>query len=780
VDDSNYSGPGPRREVLIPPALLSFAAQKRWVLWKWVKKGDKLTTPPFRADRPSYHASTLDASTWCDLQTAQLAYERRKCDGIGLVITNSELAAFDIDDCRDAATGTIHPWAYDKIKSCGSYAEVTPSREGVRIIGLATGDPLNRKFAVPSANGVSCELYRRATRFITVTGQQIGSASALINIDPLIDQTFTELGGVKEQRRTHDPDDDGRKDPDVVRETMLRVPTTKDHHLRVRVGMAIHHSTGSSDEGYAIWTEWLARGGAWSQREAKRQWSGFGRRPHPNPVGYGTLVRMADEANPGWRDESDREQIARMQRAYEAADEVADEDELYDQLGLADPEEQANGDPAIKEAAPGLWASEEADTASFTGPVTARPRLYACEAPDTASFTGVISGEARMPQYLKVLAEARAYVAPAEAGLRMWDFVYGRHLLRDTVSGTAAFGGTGKSSLAIAEALAMTTRRALVGILPPRHLRVGLINFEDTRNTIDKRIVAVMKHYKLKDKDIGDRLFIIAKGELPIKIATQNQRSGVVVRNENTISELVAFVRNNKLDVLSIDPFVATHDVNENDNQKIWAVVACYDNVAERARCAISLWHHTRKSGGGEATIESARGAVSFIDACRSVRILDTMTREEASKLKIEHPGLHFRSFSGKRNFAPPTYDSEWYRFENVDLNNGPIYSVGDKVGVVTSWVHPGAQELNLTTEKIVAIQTAVAGSQWREDVRAAMWVGKAVALALGLDAKDGRVKRVLNQLLQDGFLQVQPGRDEHRNERLFVVVGPGPEPDAI
>ena len=70
-----------------------------------------------------------------------------------------------------------------------------------------------------------------------------------------------------------------------------------------------------------------------------------------------------------------------------------------------------------------------------------------------------------------------------------------------------------------------------------------------------------------------------------------------------------------------------------------------------------------------------------------------------------------------------------------------------------------------------------MANGQWREDARAAMWVGKAVALALGLEAADGRIKEVLKRLLQDGFLQVQPGVDEHRHSKLFVVVGPGPVP---
>jgi RecA-family ATPase len=76
----------------------------------------------------------------------------------------------------------------------------------------------------------------------------------------------------------------------------------------------------------------------------------------------------------------------------------------------------------------------------------------------------------------------------------------------------------------IVEALAMTTGRSLLGIAPPRQLRVGIINFEETRNTMDKRIVAAMKHYELKSVDIGDRLFVVAKNELlDFVIAKQGQ-----------------------------------------------------------------------------------------------------------------------------------------------------------------------------------------------------------------------------------------------------------------
>ena len=189
--------------IILPPALQPFAAENRWVVWKLVKnRKGKLTKPPYRADAPHQHAKCDDPSTWCDLPTAMQAYSQDLCDGIGFALMGSDYGAFDLDDCRDAKTGDLIPWAQDKIERSKSYAEVTPSGEGVRIIGIAKGDHMHRKFDVPNADGASVELYRKAERFITVTGRELGSAATtLANIDALLDATLAELDGVKKKKR---------------------------------------------------------------------------------------------------------------------------------------------------------------------------------------------------------------------------------------------------------------------------------------------------------------------------------------------------------------------------------------------------------------------------------------------------------------------------------------------------------------------------------------------------------------------------------------------------
>ena len=126
------------------------------------------------------------------------AYCDGKCDGIGFALNAGGIGAFDIDHCRDAATGTVHPWAMELVRRCGSYAEVTPSGTGIRIIGTASGPALHRKFSVPNANGMSIEIYRNAERYITVSGVQIGEAQQLANIDAQADAVAAKLGDAKQ------------------------------------------------------------------------------------------------------------------------------------------------------------------------------------------------------------------------------------------------------------------------------------------------------------------------------------------------------------------------------------------------------------------------------------------------------------------------------------------------------------------------------------------------------------------------------------------------------
>ena len=97
--------------------------------------------------------------------------------------------------------------------------------------------------------------------------------------------------------------------------------------------------------------------------------------------------------------------------------------------------------------------------------------------------------------------------------------------------------------------------------------------------------------------------------------------------------------------------------------------------MADRANCAVELYDHTRKMGGTETevTVESSRGAKSKTDACRVVRAINRMTKDEGTRAGIENHRLYFKTFNDKANLQPPADKSEWFELVSVDLGNGPL-----------------------------------------------------------------------------------------------------------
>jgi len=65
----------------------------------------------------------------------------------------------------------------------------------------------------------------------------------------------------------------------------------------IKVGMALHHETGGSDEGLALWDEWSSHGSKYSEQDdLPARWRGFNSQK-PKTVGIGTL-RMLGEPRP--------------------------------------------------------------------------------------------------------------------------------------------------------------------------------------------------------------------------------------------------------------------------------------------------------------------------------------------------------------------------------------------------------------------------------------------------------------------------------------------------
>jgi hypothetical protein len=215
----------PQAQAKTTPALKPLIDQDHWLVWRWEQndKGEP-TKVPYQAHHPERKASTKNPKTWAPYAVAT---EVPDVDGIGFVLTGTDFAAFDIDDCRNPVDGAIHPWAKNLAERAGSYTEITTSGTGLRIIGLAKTAVQHRK--QPVIGGITCEAYSHATRYIAMTGNQFNSAG-LENIDAVIDEVVAELDQLKKQRKKPKPKptpDEGKKA--LPRELNLMLHLQGDH-----------------------------------------------------------------------------------------------------------------------------------------------------------------------------------------------------------------------------------------------------------------------------------------------------------------------------------------------------------------------------------------------------------------------------------------------------------------------------------------------------------------------------------------------------------------------
>jgi hypothetical protein len=401
---------------------------------------------------------------------------------------------------------------------------------------------------------------------------------------------------------------------------------------------------------------------------------------------------------------------------------------------------------------------------------------------DFAGFTeevfkpGSINGRAKTMQ---PPIKATPFVFRDPGRIPPRQFLYGRHLSRGVLSCTVSAGGVGKSSLALVDALAMTSGRDLIGNKPARKLRVWYWNGEDPPEEIERRIAAIRIHYDLKPAELDGNLFVNSGRDTEIILATED-RSGIKIATP-IVAGLKLTILENKIDVFIIDPLVASHSVAENDNGKINAVCQQYSKIAHATNSAGELYHHVRKgqSGQGEFTVEDGRGAVALRDAVRSARVLNVMSKEEAKDAGIEERQRrsYFRVDNGKANLTAPPSKTDWRHIVSVRLGNATDTDPEDEIGVVTSWAWPNPFD-GLTPADLLAAQKEVsAGGPWRLHAQAKDWVGLPIAKALNLnlEAKSNmaKVKGMLKGWIETGMFVVVEKRDEKRREKKeFVEIG--------
>ena len=268
---------------------------------------------------------------------------------------------------------------------------------------------------------------------------------------------------------------------------------------------------------------------------------------------------------------------------------------------------------------------------------------------------------------------------------RSW--LLGNIFCRRFLSSLQADGGVGKTALRVTQLISLAIGRSLTGEHVFLRCRVLIMSFEDGRDELRRRVYAVMRHHGITPTDVKGWLFLAApKG---LKLAEMKDGAPQVGAMVNFLQDAIDKY---SLDIVSLDPFIKTHSMSENDNNAIDFACDLLTTVAIDKDCAVDAPHHTKKGLATPGNADNGRGASSMKDAARLVHTLTQMTPEEAKRFNV--PEAERRSLirmdSGKVNIAPPSCDAKWFRLVSVPLGNGTeLYPRGDEVQAVEPWTPP-------------------------------------------------------------------------------------------
>ncbi len=357
---------------------------------------------------------------------------------------------------------------------------------------------------------------------------------------------------------------------------------------------------------------------------------------------------------------------------------------------------------------------------------------------------------------------------------RPW--LYGTFGVRGFVSALIGPGGVGKTAYAVAMLLSVAGGRALLGEWVHAQANVLACNLEDSDEEFDRRIAAAMTLHGLDDERLAGRIFTLNGRHRRLLMAARGD-DGLSVTFPDR-DGMIALVRERQIGLIIVDPFVNSHDLDENDNRQVNAAVRAWAEVAELGHCAVVPVHHTRK-GAVAGDADSARGASAMINACRAVVSISSMTPPEAEKYGIPEAErrLHVRLDDAKANLAPPADRVRWLRLHSVALGNGtPDYPHGDHVQAVARWEPPSVwadhspADLNRVLDVIAAGPRI--GDRYTVSRRggASRWAGRPLVDHLGV--ADEQAAQMLRGWLKSGLLVESSYFDAvQRKTRLGVEV---------
>jgi AAA domain len=323
--------------------------------------------------------------------------------------------------------------------------------------------------------------------------------------------------------------------------------------------------------------------------------------------------------------------------------------------------------------------------------------------PDKGDVSDWLDAGNSREQLERVCLEAPLWHLPEGDDLCAWDagddaaaippprgWLLGNTFCRRCISSVVAPGGVGKSALRLAQLLSLAIGRSLTGEFVFMRCRVLIVSLEDDADELRRRLRAACLHHGVDQAELRGWLYLATPGAAGGKLMVLDDHGRPVIGTLAT--KLANTISTRRIDIVSLDPFVKSHAIEENSNAMIDKVAQVLSDLAEQFDIAVDVPHHTSKGPADPGNADRGRGASAMRDAGRLIYTLTPMSPEEGEAFGISDAQRRhlIRLDSAKVNSLPPMSETTWFRLVGVAIgNSSDAYPAGDNVQTVERWKPP-------------------------------------------------------------------------------------------
>ena len=285
----------------IPAELKDLPHWRPFLLTSPTKVGDKPGKTPLNAHtlRPSNNTADTKDCTSFESAKAMLLNEldrepnQRRFHGVGMSLTGAnDLLVIDLDKVI-LEDGSIKAHAREILEKIPGFVERSVSGTGFHIFTKSAdwdgGNQSNHELGV--------EVFREG-RYIAITGEEDGSFSRPIpnaSIPTEMLKQYFHHNPKQTDFEVYKPADPAWTIERIESELLSFFPNELDYGTWLEVGMALHHQTNGSAEGYACFDRLSLRGNNYpseGEQSTYDKWRSFGKSQDKNAKTVGTLVHL--------------------------------------------------------------------------------------------------------------------------------------------------------------------------------------------------------------------------------------------------------------------------------------------------------------------------------------------------------------------------------------------------------------------------------------------------------------------------------------------------------